>query len=68
MRSSRRRVTMENYKTKVIQADLDIFAHIQAYSDMSRHIQPGIIRHSEAYVILTNSEPEAYSEPWSVLR
>ena len=53
---------MGNYKIKVIQADLGIFTYIQAYLDMSRHIQPGIIRHSKAYVILT------YSEPWSVLQ
>ena len=37
------------------------FTHIPAYSDISRHIQPGIIRHiqanSEHCVTLTYSEP-----------
>ena len=50
-----------NIKQKVIQADLRIFTHIPAYSDISRHIQPDIIRHVQAYsgpcVTLTNSEP-----------
>ena len=62
---------MGKYKTKAIQVDLGIFRHIQAYAArhiqayskpfLSLHIQtPGIFR------TLTNSEPEAYSEPWFI--
>ena len=64
MPSSRQGITMGKYKTKAIQADFGIFTHIPAYSDISRHIQPDIIRHIEAYskpcVTLT------YSEPWHI--
>ena len=35
---------MGKYKTKAIQADLGKFTHIPVYSDISRNIQPGIIR------------------------
>ena len=51
---------MRKYKAKAIQADLDIFTHVPAYSDISRQIQPDIIRHIQAYskpcVTLTYSE------------
>ena len=51
---------MRKYKAKAIQADLGIFTHVPAYSDISRHIQPDIIRHIQAYskpcVTLTYSE------------
>ena len=61
---------MGKYKTKAIQADLGIFTQIPAYSGISRHIQPNIIRHIQAYsepcVTLINSEPDAYSEPWYI--
>ena len=64
MPSSRQGITMRKYKTKAIEADFGIFTHIPAYSDISRHIQPDIIRHIEAYskpcVTLT------YSEPWHI--
>ena len=62
--SSRQRITTGKYKTKAIQADLGIFTHIPAYSDISTHIQPDIIRHIHAY-----SEPSVtltYSEPWQI--
>ena len=36
---------MGKYKTKAIQADLAIFAHIAAYSDRSRYIQSDIFKH-----------------------
>ena len=54
---------MEKYKTKIIQADLGIFTHIPAYSDIfkHKHTYPGIIR--------TYSEPSvtlAYLEPWYI--
>ena len=55
---------MGKYKTKTIRADLGILTHIPAYSDISTHIQPDIIRHIQAY-----SEPcvtLAYSEPWQI--
>ena len=44
---------MGKYKAKSIQADLGIFTHITAYSDISRHIQV----YSEPCVTLTYSEP-----------
>ena len=55
---------MGKYKTKTIRADLGILTHIPAYSDISTHIQPDIIRHIQAY-----SEPcvtLTYSEPWQI--
>ena len=55
---------MGKYKRKTIRADLGILTHIPAYSDISRHIQPDIIRHIQAY-----SEPcvtLTYSEPWQI--
>ena len=60
---------MGKYKTKAIQADLAIFAHIAAYSDRFRYIQQtysGIFRtlcNPDIFRILGNSESEAYSEP-----
>ena len=53
---------MGKYKAKSIQADLGIFTHITAYSDISRHIQV----YSEPCVTLTYSEPDAYREPWQI--
>ena len=53
---------MGKYKTKAIQADLGIFTHIPAYSDISRHIQPDIIRHIQAEPCVTLT----YSEPWQI--
>ena len=40
---------MEKYKTKAIWADLGIFTQVLAYSDISREIQSGIIRHIQKY-------------------
>ena len=66
---------MGKYKTKAIETDLGIFTHIPAYSDISRHIQPDIIRHSgifrtlcnpDIFGTLTNSEPDAYVELWYI--
>ena len=37
-------ITMGRHKTKAIQADLRIFTHIQAYSDITRYIQE-LFRH-----------------------
>ena len=55
---------MRKYKTKAIQADLGVFTHILASSDISRHIHPDVIRHIQAY-----SEPWVmltFSEPWYI--
>ena len=41
---------MGKYKTKAIEADLGKFTHIPVYSDISRNIQPGIIRIIQAYL------------------
>ena len=41
---------MGKYKTNVIQANLGKFTHIPVYSDISRNIQPGIIRIIQAYL------------------
>ena len=41
---------MGKYKTKAIQADLGKFTHIPVYLDISRNIQPGIIRIIQAYL------------------
>ena len=65
---------MRKCKTKVIQADLGIFIHIQTYSNIIRPIQAysGIFQaYFEPFVtlayfifrILTYSKLEAYSEP-----
>ena len=62
---------MGKYKTKTIRADLGILTHIPAYSDISTHIQPDIIRHAysgifrtlcnpDIFRTLANSEPDAY--------
>ena len=54
---------MEKCKIKAIQADLDTFKHIQAYSDIFRHNEacPGITQvYSKPCVIL------GYSEPWYI--
>ena len=40
---------MGKYEKKTIQADLGIFTHIPVYSDISRHVQAGILRHIQAY-------------------
>ena len=57
---------MRKYKTKVIRADLGIFTHILAYSDISRYIQRSIIKHIQTHlepcVTLTYSEPK----PWYI--
>ena len=48
---------MEKYKTKIIQADLGIFTHIHAYSDIFKHKQtyPGIITtYSDMFRTLCN--------------
>ena len=58
--SSRQRITLGKCKTKTSQADLGIFSHIPAYSDIFRHNQtyPEIIQaYSEPCVILAYSEP-----------
>ena len=55
---------MGKYKIKAIQTDLGTFTHILAYSDISRRIQPDIIRHIQTY-----SEPcltLTYSETWYI--
>ena len=49
MRSSRQGITIGKYKAKAIQADLGIFKHISAHSDIPMHIQLDIIRHIQAY-------------------
>ena len=41
---------MGKYKTKAIQIDLGKFTHILVYSDISRNIQPGIIKIIQAYL------------------
>ena len=40
---------MGKYKAKTIQTGLGIFTHIPAYSDISRHMQPDIVSHIQAY-------------------
>ena len=49
---------------KGLQADLGIFTHISAYSDISKDIQPDIIRHIKAYSELCVTL--VYSEPWQI--
>ena len=39
-RSNRHEITMGKHKIRAIQANLGVFGHIPAYSDISRHIQP----------------------------
>ena len=62
---------MEKCKIKAIQADLDTFKHIQAYSDIFRHNEacPGITQvyskplcNPRIFRTLVYSEPEIYSE------
>ena len=67
MHSSRQGITTGKYKTKAIQADLGIFTHIPAYSDISgifKYIQnSGKFRTRRVFRTMANSEPDAYSEP-----
>ena len=61
-------IAMGKYKTKTIMADLGIFIHMPAYSDIPRHIQPDIIRHIHSPVLcnpdifrtLADSEPSIF--------
>ena len=51
------------YKVKATQADVGIFTHILAYSEILKHKQKYLQAHSKHSVTLAYSVPEAYSEP-----
>ena len=53
---------MGKYKTKAIEANLGILTNIPSHSNISRHVQLGIIKHIQIY-----AEPCVtliFSEPW----
>ena len=73
-----KRYTFHANATKAIQADLGIFTHILAYSDIFKHKQAysgiiwaysGIFRtlcNPSIFKTLLHSEPKAYSELWYI--
>ena len=68
MHSSRQGITMGKYKTKAIQADLGIFTHIPAYSDISgifKYIQnSGKFRTRRVFRTRRIFRTFVYSETW----
>ena len=62
MHSSRQGITMGKYKTKAIQADLGIFTHIPAYSDISGIFK--YIQNSGKFRTRRIFRTFVYSETW----